>query len=129
MLRFSHMIFYVEDVPATVSFYKKAFGLNPKFVHEEGLFAELDTGGTSLSFASEQMAAKNLPGGHQSHSLGKPPFANEITLTSEDVARDYNRAVEAGAEAHVQPLEKPWGQLVGYLRDPNGMLIEIASEM
>ena len=91
--------------------------------------AELETGSTSLSFASEQMAALNLPNGHQSHALDKPPFASEIAFTSDDVSRDYTQAVESGATVLVEPLEKPWGQLVGYARDPNGILIEIASEM
>ncbi|NGX59767.1 MAG: hypothetical protein KR126chlam3_00924 [Chlamydiae bacterium] len=129
MLKFSHMIFYVKEVADTVSFYQKAFGLNIKFFHESGMYAELDTGGTSLSFASEQMAESNLPNGYQSHTLDNPPFANEIVFVSNDVVRDFKQAVGSGAVALVEPEEKPWGQLVGYVRDPNGILIEIASEI
>ena len=129
MLRFSHMIFYVADVSATVAFYEEAFGLKIKFVHESGDYAELDTGTTALGFASEEMAAMNLPGGYQGYTSKQPPFASEIALKSDDVSRDYKHAVESGAEPLVEPLEKPWGQRVGYLRDPNGILIEIGSEM
>jgi uncharacterized glyoxalase superfamily protein PhnB len=38
-----------------------------------------------------------------------------------------NRAVEAGGTTYVEPIDKPWGQTVAYLRDPNGLLVEIAT--
>jgi uncharacterized glyoxalase superfamily protein PhnB len=46
---------------------------------------------------------------------------------SDDVPADWHRAVEAGAEVVATPTSKPWGQVVGYLRDPHGLIIEIAS--
>ena len=36
-------------------------------------------------------------------------------------------AVDAGANLYAEPVEKPWGQTVAYLRDPNGILIELAT--
>ena len=129
MLSFSHMIFYVQDVPATLSFYKKAFGFETRFLHESNMYGELDTGSTALGFASEEMAKLNLPGGHQSPSLEEKPFANEIAFTSDDVQQDFDRAVGAGATILAEPAEKPWGQTVGYLRDPNGIVVEIGSQM
>ena len=39
----------------------------------------------------------------------------------------YDKAVSAGAVAVTAPLTKPWGQIVGYLRDHNGCLVEICS--
>jgi lactoylglutathione lyase len=35
----------------------------------------------------------------------------------------------AGASAVKSPETKPWGQIVGYVRDPNGFLVEICSEL
>jgi lactoylglutathione lyase len=35
--------------------------------------------------------------------------------------------VEAGAAPVSEPATKPWGQDVAYVRDPDGVLIEIAS--
>jgi catechol 2,3-dioxygenase-like lactoylglutathione lyase family enzyme len=29
----------------------------------------------------------------------------------------------------VGPLEKPWGQVVAWVRDPNGILVELATPM
>lgn len=126
---FSHMIFYVKNVKDTVKFYEQAFGLEVRFIHESGQYAEMETGQTALSFASLEAADMNLPGGYQQHSPEQSPFANEITFTSKDVNGAYAKAVAAGATALTEPLEKPWGQLVGYVRDPDGILIEIGSEM
>ena len=51
-MKFGYTILYVEDVPKTIAFYEQAFGFVRRFVHEAGDFGELDTGATSLAFAS-----------------------------------------------------------------------------
>jgi lactoylglutathione lyase len=33
----------------------------------------------------------------------------------------------AGATRYVNPIDKPWGQTVAYVRDANGILIELAT--
>ncbi len=47
-----YTIFYVADVRATVAFFGEAFGLEPKFVTDEGDYGELATGATTLAFAA-----------------------------------------------------------------------------
>lgn len=39
----------------------------------------------------------------------------------------YQNAVDAGANAVLPPIEKPLGQIVGYVRDIDGCLVEICS--
>ncbi len=53
----------------------------------------------------------------------------EIAFSSSDVQRDYKRAVDAGAKCVSPPKLLPWGQQVAYVRDLNGVLVEIASEI
>ena len=53
----------------------------------------------------------------------------EIVFVTEDVEAAYRRAIENGALQVNLPETKPWGQTVGYVRDMNGALIEIASPM
>ena len=129
MVTFSHTIFYVSDIAKIIAFYEKAFGIEPKFVHESGLYAELSTGGTSLAFADDALGRENLPDGFMPNDLKASPSACEIVFTVVDVDAAYERAIEAGAMALVSPKEKPWGQRVAYVRDPSGVLIEIASSM
>jgi uncharacterized glyoxalase superfamily protein PhnB len=35
------------------------------------------------------------------------------------------KAVSAGAVAFRDPEQKPWGQRVAYVREPNGILVEL----
>jgi lactoylglutathione lyase len=129
MVTFSHTIFYVKDIEKIIAFYEKAFGIKPKFVHESGLYAELDTGGTTLAFADEALGKENLPDGYIPNDPSRSPSACEIVFTVKDVENSYDDAVTAGAIALVSPKQKPWGQTVAYVRDPSGVLIEIASLM
>ena len=125
-MKFGYTIIYVADVEATISFYEKAFGLTRRFVHEMG-YGELETGTTTLAFASHEMGASNLPNGYEKirpHSL---PMGFEIALVADDVAVAYEKAVAIGATALSPPQAKPWGQIVAYVRDLNGVVIEICS--
>ena len=129
MVSFSHTILYVKDIPKAVSFYEDAFGLSPKFIHESNQYAELNTGQTVLAFASETLASYNLPNGYVPHDRTKLPLACEIVFTVPDVDAWYEKALKAGAQDIAAPQQKPWGQRVAYVQDPNGVLIEIASPL
>jgi lactoylglutathione lyase len=121
-MRFGFTILYVGDVAASVDFYERAFGLERRLVHDSGEYAELETGATALAFASRTLAAQNVPG------LG-PAIGNafEVCLVTEDVNSGFARAVKAGAAPVSEPATRPWGQDVAYVRDPDGILVELAS--
>jgi uncharacterized glyoxalase superfamily protein PhnB len=53
----------------------------------------------------------------------------ELALVSDDVATAYAVAIAAGAVGVREPEEKPWGQTVAYVRDPDGVLVELCSPM
>jgi lactoylglutathione lyase len=119
------VIVYVPDVEEAVAFYERSFGLERNFVSEEGDFGELNTGATKLGFASEALGEANFEGGVERPR--ERPFNVEIVLVFDDPAQAFARAVELGATPLTEPKEKPWGQVVGYVRDPFGTLVEIAS--
>ncbi len=127
-LRFGYTILYVADVAASLDFYERALGQTRSFVHESGQYGELATGDTALAFAAHELAASNVPaecGPAQRAAVGAPAF--EVCFVTDDVESAYARALEAGAAAVSEPQYKPWGQAVGYVRDPDGNLVEIAS--
>jgi lactoylglutathione lyase len=128
MIRFSHTICYVKDVLKSLDFYKNAFGLQAKFLHESNQYAELDTGQTTLAFASEELAKLNFPEGYISNESTRP-LACEIVFSTSDVHSVYEKALKNGAMNSAAPKKKPWGQTVAFVRDPNGVLIEIAEEL
>lgn len=128
MNKLGNVIYYVADVEKTIAFFEKAFGLQRAFIDPTGHYGQLDTGSTALGFASLQLAKQNLPQGYRQISPRELPGC-EISFTAKDVKRSLDHAVKAGAELVASAQEKPWGQTVAYVRDFNGILIEIASDM
>lgn len=125
-MQLGYTIIYVPDVTAAVRFYERAFGFTHRFVHESGHYAELETGATTLAFASESMAQMNgvaiRPNTPQDVAAGF-----ELCFVTDDPERAYATATAAGAFP-VKPAEhKPWGQRVAYVRDLNGCLIELCT--
>ncbi len=128
MMRFGYTIFYVKSVVETIEFYERAFGLQRKFIHESEQYAELDTGSTTLSFASLEMGDFNKVPILSELPSNKSP-AMEIAFVTDAVPSAFARALSAGAESIAEPVQKPWGQTVCYVRDNNRFLVEICSPM
>ncbi|MGQ0570910.1 MAG: VOC family protein [Armatimonadota bacterium] len=126
-MKFGYTIVYARDVASAVSLYEAAFGLRRRFIHEGGQYAEMETGQTTLAFASLSLAKSNVPTGFRANDPFDPPAGIEIALTTPDVETAFKRAVSAGAASVAEPQVKPWGQTVAYVRDLDGVLVEIAS--
>ncbi len=129
MPHFAYTILYVRDVAATIEFYENAFGFKRKFISPDGEYGELLTGATTLSFAQIELAATNIPDGFTESDPTAKPFAFEIGFTVDDVEEAFQHALNAGATTVSPPKTKPWGQVVSYVRDLNGFLVEICTAM
>jgi lactoylglutathione lyase len=129
MIKFAYTILYVKDVRKTLDFYKNAFGLEERFISEDASYGELDCGETTLSFASLKLAATNLSGGFIESNTERKPFAMEIGFSTDDVEATVTAALKAGGKLAEKPKTKPWGQVVAYVRDPDGFLVEICTPM
>lgn len=127
MIKYGYTILYVQDVTKTLAFYENAFGFSQKFITPEKDYAEMTTGETTLAFASLTLGESNIKNGFISSSSASKPFGIEIVLVTDAVQETVDNAVKAGASAEANPVEKPWGQTVGYVRDINGFLIEICT--
>lgn len=129
MIKFAYTILYVQDVTKSVEFYENAFGFIRKFVTSENDYGELLVGETTLSFVSTTLAKSNLTEGFIESSLRDKPFGIEIGFTSDNVEETVSIAINAGATIVENPKTKPWGQIVAYVRDIDGFLIEICTPM
>jgi catechol 2,3-dioxygenase-like lactoylglutathione lyase family enzyme len=127
-MKLGYTILYVPDVAQAVAFYQAAFDLPCRFVTPEGDYAEMETGATTLSFASETLAASH-EFDFAPNRADRPPAGIEICLLTDDVPAAHAKAVAAGAISLAPPKSKPWGQVVSYLRDQNGILVELATPM
>jgi catechol 2,3-dioxygenase-like lactoylglutathione lyase family enzyme len=126
-MKFGYVILYVKDVPRSVAFYEDAFGLQRRFVHEAGMYGEMDTGSTLLAFAANGLAKSNLPCGFEENHPSKPPGGFEVAFTTDDVTAAYDRALAAGATPVSPPASKPWGQIVAFVRDKDGIVVELCT--
>jgi lactoylglutathione lyase len=126
MIAYGYTILYVDNVEKTLLFYAEAFGFAQKFLTPEKDYGELATGGTTLAFADYSIAEYNgITLGRDDKRTLPLPF--EVTFVTDDIAHAWKQAVDAGALVVKEPVQKPWGQTVGYLRDINGFLVELCT--
>ena len=126
-MKLGYTILYVDSVPQTIAFYERAFGLTRGVVTDTQDYGELQTGDTKLAFAANSFVKDLLALPFEVASPAKAAAPMEVGLVTETVELDYERAIAAGAVVVKRPERKPWGQLVGYVRDNNGFLVEICS--
>jgi lactoylglutathione lyase len=122
-IHLGYVILYVADVQATVRFYEKAFGLSCRFIHESNTYAEMETGQTALAFVDESM----LSHAFRKNRIKEESAGIEVSLVTENVEHYFDRAIKVGAMKVLPPETKPWGQIVSYVKDNNGCLVEICS--
>ncbi|MDP9880976.1 catechol 2,3-dioxygenase-like lactoylglutathione lyase family enzyme [Variovorax boronicumulans] len=126
-MKLGYTIVYVPDVAQSLKFFEQAFGLPTRFLHESGTYGELETGETTLAFAAHALGDSNFPGGHVAASESAQPLGMELGLVTPDVPTAHSRALAAGATQLSAPVTKPWGQVVSYVRCPDGTLVELCS--
>jgi catechol 2,3-dioxygenase-like lactoylglutathione lyase family enzyme len=126
-MKFGYTIIYVPDVPNSIAFFEAAFGFSKKFVDDSGAYGELDTGETTLSFAAHSLGESNLPQGYVAADSSDKPLGIEIALITDEIESAHQKAVSAGAIEIKAPTAKPWGQIVSYVRCPDGTLVELCT--
>lgn len=126
-MKFAYTIIYVPDVAASLAFFEKAFGFSRRFLHESGTYGELETGDTTLSFAAHELGEMNFKGGHVEAHTSRQPLGMEVRFATEDVLVAHAKALANGATQLSAPSAKPWGQVVSYVRCPDGTLMELCT--
>lgn len=76
---------------------------------------------------SLELAHSNLKNGFLASKQTDMPFGIELALVTEHVQEVVHKALELGAIIVENPIEKPWGQIVCYIRDLDGFLLEICA--
>lgn len=128
-MKLGYTILYVDDVPASVQAWRDAFGLELKFLHDSNQYAEFSTGETTLSFAGREFGKTHFTDEATIASFDQAPARFELGLVTDDVAAAFTRAVDSGMQPIVQPAVKPWGQTVAWVKDADGILVELATPM
>ncbi len=124
-LKLGYVILYVENLEKTRHFYENLLGLELR--NEFGTYIEFNTGSTVLSFNTRE-------GGREVTSLPIPNGIRqeqtfELGFVTEDVEAVIENLRKEGVPILMELVEKPWGQRVAYVADPDGHYIEICSPM
>ncbi|MDQ0273229.1 VOC family protein [Cytobacillus purgationiresistens] len=122
-LKMGYVILYAEDLDKTKHFYGELLGL--KLRNEFDTYIEYDTGNTVLSFNTRE-------GGREVTNLPIPDGIRkeqtfELGFVTEAVEETVEKLRKAEVPVLLEPTEKPWGQKVAYVSDPDGHYIEICS--
>jgi catechol 2,3-dioxygenase-like lactoylglutathione lyase family enzyme len=126
-MKLGYTIIYVPSVKTSLDFFSQAFGFQQKFLHESGDYGELNTGETTLAFASHSLGEMNLSRGYVRASDSIQPLGMEIALVTSDIYEAHKSALKYGASEILAPSQKPWGQTISYVRAPDGTLIELCT--
>lgn len=126
-MKYGYTIYYVENVENTIEFYERAFGFKRKFITPEKDYGELDSGETTIAFGSLALGQSNFKNGFERIKNKEKPIGMEMVFVTEQIDKDFTTALNEGAIELEKVVEKPWGQKVGYVKDINGILIEICT--
>ncbi len=130
-MKFGYVFMWVNDVTKAVEFYEQVFGVKRRMITTgvKGLYAELETGETTLAIADTLEAQELFPEGFYPNTPSQAPAALQLSFLADDVQATYTRALQLGASSQMEPDRKPWGQTVARIRDPHGILVSIATPM
>ncbi len=127
-MKLGYILLYVDDVEQSMEFYSSAFNLEIGFLHDSKQYGEMLTGETKLGFVQHE-TAESHGFAYEKSRISSKPFAFEIGLVTKNVDAAFKTAIAAGAKSVCEPKTKPWGQIVAYVRDCNGFLVELCSPM
>ena len=110
--------FAVSDAKAAIEFYKNAFGAVERFRLVDPTdgkigHAEITIKGALVMLSDEYPAYNKTP-----KTLGGTTV--KLSIMTDNVDRDFEQAVKAGAEALCPVQDQFYGHRVGRLRDPFG---------
>ncbi|WP_051133176.1 VOC family protein [Nocardia paucivorans] len=115
----------VDDFGASYRFYHEVLGLEPKAEvadPETGPYACFSIGGTDLALFTRELLDAAIGAEHRPRGAADTVV---IALRVADVDRAVATVAERGAAVVAGPFDRPgWGMRVGYVRAPEGTLVE-----
>jgi catechol 2,3-dioxygenase-like lactoylglutathione lyase family enzyme len=124
LIRPDYVVLIVEELDRSLRFYTEVLGL--RLGHRSGEYAQFDTGGTRLALYTRHAMTNILGVALDAPSADAPAFEIGFKVANVDAA--FSDLVARGAVPAVPPTDRVWGQRTGYVRDPDGHLIELAQD-
>jgi lactoylglutathione lyase len=121
-----YVVLFAHDFDKTLAFYSNTLGLPVRF--QDTGYAELAVEGAKLALLSAARIEEQVGPGHAARPAGGA-HEGHITLMVEDVERLYVELKAKGVPFLSGPQDRSWGQRTVYLTDPEGHLIELATNL
>ncbi|MBI4260362.1 MAG: VOC family protein [Actinobacteria bacterium] len=129
--RIDYAILYVEDLEASVRFYRDVVGLPFKFAAAG--YAEFATEGTRFALLDRRLLPdligldprRVLDGAGEAGVVPR----SEVAILVEDVDVEADRLREAGVRVLFGPVDRSWGHRTLHVADPDGHVLELAQEI
>ncbi len=122
-LNMKYIILYVNDLEASLHFYRDLLGIAIKM--QVDTYVELETGATTLAINTRESVNEMLDLGLTAAIPAASTF--EIGFVTEDVQATIDELRQQGVPIVREPETKPWGQTVAYVKDPDGHFVEICT--
>lgn len=125
-VRFNMVGLFVNDLQKTIEFYRDVIGLEVKVI--DAPYAEFKHEGISFAVFERAKLGEwlGVTPAYPDGLNGTFELALELPRF-EDVDREFDRVVKAGAKPVTKPKDTSWGQRSSVVADPDGNLIEIGS--
>ncbi len=127
-MKFDMIGIFVDDIHRMVDFYKNALGVEIDW-NGQGPYAEFKHEGIRLSMYARSELPRLLGQAPEFPARLNGTFELAINVGApENVDTKYNAILAAGGRPVYAPRDEPWKMRSAMLADPEGNLIEIASD-
>jgi lactoylglutathione lyase len=122
-VRLALVILAVEELPRSIAFYRAVTMWS--VVVETPVYAELlSSNGFRLGLYDRRGFGRNIK--RVPEPIAGPVATTEVYLFVDDIDAMMARARDAGASLLDDASDRPWGDRVGYVADPDGYVIAFA---
>ncbi len=125
--KFDMIGLFVTDLTKMVNFYRDAIGISIEW-DGEGPYAEFNHEGIRFAMYERKMLTQLL--GKTPEYTKKVNGTFELAINvgePENVDKEYEHIIQKGGEPVYGPRNEPWKMRSAMITDPDGNLIEIAS--
>lgn len=123
--RFSFTYLWTPDVEATLRFYERAFGLPVRRAARDGDWGLVGDPGHPLGIEGHHLAPERAGGRFPDTYVRGQPAGFYLVLDVAELESAFRRAVDAGCEVLSPPERTAVGNRVAWVRDPNGVVVEL----
>jgi lactoylglutathione lyase len=121
-----YVVLFVDDFERVLEFYAEKVQL-PVRLRAEG-YVEFAVEGAKFALLSRSRLPELVGQGHGERPKGGC-HEGAVTVLVEDVDRTHREMTARGVKFLTAPQERPWGQRSAYFQDPEGHLVEIATNL